>query len=71
MEIKAKNMKKQYPCIMQPNNCGLDCISQGRRDGIPKKDCEHCGWNPTVAKERHKYTLEHIDEITRRKKGKK
>lgn len=44
--------RKDWPCVMQPNNLGLYCVGE--------KHCEKCGWNPAEAKRRKKETIERI-----------
>ena len=48
---------KDFRCDMQPDNPGLRCV------GI--RDCAVCGWNPTVAEERHKETVRKFEEKER------
>lgn len=54
--------KEAVPCKFQPE-LALDCPKQGKRyDYITKEwmedECVKCGWNPTVAKQRHEEILE-------------
>lgn len=42
-------MKESVSCCFQYN---VECLFG--MDGVPKKPCKKCGWNPDVAEERLK-----------------